>query len=100
MTIASELDPGGAEPRALFDAVDFSDARVLEVGCGNGRLSFRYAHASPFVVGIDPGAEEISAAVAARSADLEGRLRFLRAGALQLPFRDQSFDIVLLAWSL
>ncbi len=98
--MASELDPQGAEPKALFDAADFLNSRVLEVGSGDGRLTFRYAEESPFVVGIEPGAREVASAVDACPSHLKGHVRFLRASAVALPFRDGSFDIALLAWSL
>lgn len=96
--MASDLDPEGAEPRALLEAADFTDARVLEIGSGDGRLTLRYASATRFVVGIEPTVSE--AAADACLADLEGRLRFTRASAVALPFRDEAFDVALFSWSL
>lgn len=98
--MASELDPRGAEPEALFAATDFLNARVLEIGAGDGRLTFRYAEATRFSVGVDPAAKEIAVAVAACPVDLRQRLSFVPAGAIALPFRGGVFDIALLAWSL
>lgn len=98
--MASELDPQGAEPQALLDAADFNNARVLEVGSGDGRLAFRYAEACPFVAGIEPKVEEVASAVDACPSHLRRRLKFMRASAVALPFRDETFDIALLAWSL
>ena len=98
--MGSELDPQGAEPKALFDAADFLNARVLEIGSGDGRLTFRYAEAARFSVGIEPVVKEIVGAVAACPVDLRRRLSFLPASAIALPFRDGAFDIALLAWSL
>ena len=100
MIRTNELDPSGAEPQALLEAADFSDARVLEIGCGNGRLSFRYAEESRAVVGVDPETKDLVAALAARPRHLAGRLTFVPAGAEELPFRDGSFDIAIFAWSL
>jgi ubiquinone/menaquinone biosynthesis C-methylase UbiE len=98
--MASELDPRGVEPEALFAAADFLDARVLEIGAGDGRLTFRYGEATRLSVGIDPAVKDIARAVAACPVDLRRRVSFLPAGALALPFRDGAFDIALLAWSL
>lgn len=100
MIITGELDRSGAEPQALLEAADFNDARVLEIGCGKGRLSFRYAEESRAVVGVDPEAKDLASALAARPRHLAERLTFVRAAALELPFRDGSFDIAIFAWSL
>ena len=98
--MASELDPDGVESRTLLQATDFSNARVLEVGSGDGRLAFRYAKASAFVVGIEPQETELATAVEACASHLRQRVSFLRASALALPFRNETFDIAVLAWSL
>ena len=50
MTIRS--DPENSEIRALFDLVDFCGKHVLEIGCGDGRLTWRYAEAAAHVTGI------------------------------------------------
>ena len=96
----TQLDPAGVEPRMLFDAADFRRARVLEVGCGDGRLAFRYADASAFVVGVEREATELAAARATCPPALRRRVRFIQATALALPFRSNTFDIAVLAWSL
>jgi tRNA G46 methylase TrmB len=52
------LDPEGLETNALFEqAGSFTGLRVLEVGCGDGRLTCRYAGQAASVVAIDPGVE-------------------------------------------
>ena len=98
--MASELDPHGIESGMLLQAADFNNARVLEVGSGDGRLAFRYADASAFVVGIEPQAKEIAASLQACPPQLRRRVSFLQATALAFPFRKETFDIAVLAWSL
>ncbi|NIR50576.1 MAG: methyltransferase domain-containing protein [Phycisphaerae bacterium] len=95
-----ELDPHGIESSALLRAADFNKARVLEVGTGDGRLAFRYAGATAFVVGIEPELKQITSALEACPSDLHQRISFVEATALALPFRSESFDIAVLAWSL
>ena len=97
---ATELDPEGAELKALLGAVDFADACVLEVGTGGGRLAYQYAGISGSVVGVEPEVERLTSAVEACSNGPRRRPRFVRSDAEALPFRDGAFDIVLLAWSL
>jgi ubiquinone/menaquinone biosynthesis C-methylase UbiE len=91
------MDPAGREPREILRSVDFGNANVLEVGAGDGRLTFRYAESARSVVGIDPKAAEIGIAAKANS---RGQVHFLCASATALPFPAERFEIVLLASSL
>jgi ubiquinone/menaquinone biosynthesis C-methylase UbiE len=98
--MASVHDPEGAELRALAKVVDFTDRRVLEIGCGNGRLTWRYAGQASKVLGIDTDAEAIAEARRSTPPDLEHRVRFRVAQAEKLRVRPAGFDIAFLAWSL
>ena len=51
--MSTELDPAGVELRTIHEIADLRNARVLEVGAGDGRLTFRYAMETNKVVGID-----------------------------------------------
>jgi ubiquinone/menaquinone biosynthesis C-methylase UbiE len=93
-------DPEGAELRALDELVDFTDRRVLEVGCGDGRLTWSYARKASRVLGIDTEADAIAEARRATPPDLEHRVRFRVAQAEKLRVRPAGFDIAFLAWSL
>jgi ubiquinone/menaquinone biosynthesis C-methylase UbiE len=95
-------DPEGTETKYLLDYTDLARApgkRVLEVGCGDGRLTWRYARSARRVVGIDLYEEDLQVAVIDRPADLAERVQLARADALQLPFGRQSFDLAIFAWS-
>jgi ubiquinone/menaquinone biosynthesis C-methylase UbiE len=98
--MATEVDPAGLEPCAILQTVEFRNARVLEVGAGDGRLTFRYAGESRSVVGIDPKEPEIRSAAMAARAESGGNTQFLCASATALPFPAREFEIVLLASSL
>jgi len=37
------IDPENNEPRALFEIADIKGLHVLEIGGGDGRLTWRYA---------------------------------------------------------
>jgi len=41
--MAVRTDPEGNETLALFDLVQLDGREVLEIGCGDGRLTRRYA---------------------------------------------------------
>ena len=88
------------EIRALRKLVDFSDQRVLEVGCGEGRLTWEYARPAKQVVGIDPDLDAVRVANYDRPAELRKTTTFACASSLKLPFPNQSFDIALFSWSL
>ncbi len=95
------LDPQGRERAALFELVpDWSGRRVLEVGCGDGRLTREYAAAAGSVLAIDPDAEEIALARADMPDGLGGRIEWRANGIEELGAPPASFDIILLAWAL
>jgi 2-polyprenyl-3-methyl-5-hydroxy-6-metoxy-1,4-benzoquinol methylase len=98
------LDPHGRESAALFEhAFDFSGLRVLEIGCGDGRLTWLYVHQAAFVTAIDPDADKIGHAIANTPEHLKGRVRFqateLEAFAAQAS-PGERYDLVLLSRSL
>jgi len=70
---------------------------VLEVGCGDGRLTRRYAHAAASVLAIDPNRGNIAAL---HRDPPRGRVDARAIGFDRLDLHDRSFDIVLLSWSL
>ena len=92
-------DPDGAEARVLGRTTDFSGARVLEVGCGDGRLTWLYAPRALSVLGIDPDEEQISAARSNTPPELTDRVRFEVAEVEDLS-RTAVFDVAFLSWSL
>lgn len=93
-------DPEGIETDTLHEFVDFGGRRVLEVGCGDGRLTWRYADAARRVVGVDPDADSLYFAPRECPPDLRDVVAFALAGAEALPFPPATFDAVILAWSL
>jgi SAM-dependent methyltransferase len=74
MTI--NVDPENNEPRALFDLADFNGRRVLEIGCGDGRLTWRYADKATHVTAIDPFEGSITRAKENMPNDLVSRVEF------------------------
>jgi ubiquinone/menaquinone biosynthesis C-methylase UbiE len=95
-----QKDPEGFERKKLLDFADFTDAHVLEIGCGEGRLTWKYAAASRLTLGLDPDLSALRVARADCPADLHGRVHFARATAYHLPLPQETFDIAVLAWSL
>lgn len=95
-----DIDPEGRETQALFAVADFREARVLEIGCGAGRLTRRYASVVRSAVGLDSALESLVTARRECPADLTHRLALVQTGAPALPFADTTFDVVVFGWSL
>jgi ubiquinone/menaquinone biosynthesis C-methylase UbiE len=95
-----QKDPENIEGKILQRLVDFSNARVLEVGCGEGRLTWKYAQHAKFVAAFDPDHDALR--VAKADARLKGisQVQFTEASASHIPFSKETFDIAILAWSL
>lgn len=95
-----QKDPEKFENKFLHKLVDFTGKHVLEIGSGEGRLTWRYASSAKQVKGIDPDRDSLRVAYYDMPVDLRNRTAFSCASALNLPFPHETFDIALLAWSL
>jgi ubiquinone/menaquinone biosynthesis C-methylase UbiE len=95
----ADKDPEKQETAHLLDFGKFAGQRVLEIGSGDGRLTWRYAGSARQVVGIDIDRDGLRIAQIERPSDLVDRTLFVEASSLRLPFRKQSFDMAVLAWS-
>lgn len=82
-----------AEVLSLLDLKGIE--RVLDVGCGNGKVTAEIASRVPHgtVLGIDSSAEMVAFAVSHFGRSVPTNLRFETADARRLPFRGE-FDLV------
>jgi ubiquinone/menaquinone biosynthesis C-methylase UbiE len=94
------LDPEGTETRVLHSLVRLAGRDVLEIGSGNGRLTWRYAERAASVVGLEPEETHVLRARAAMPAALRNRVDFRVADAARVELRDAVFDVVVLSWSI
>jgi predicted RNA methylase len=95
-----QLDPEDTEIIALLDyAGDLAGKRVLEIGCGDGRLTWRYAGRAAQVIAIDSDADEIKIALEDCPPKLRGRVEF-QATDIETFDAQEPFDIAILSWSL
>ncbi len=98
--MSSHRDPEGIETRILHEIADLTDTHVLEIGCGDGRLTWRYASVARSAAAIDLDPQRLATALHDRDAPLRGKVTFMQASAEALPFPCERFDRALLAWSL
>jgi ubiquinone/menaquinone biosynthesis C-methylase UbiE len=94
------LDPEGAHLAALRRLGDFSGRRVLEMGCGDGRLTLGIAREAGSVVAFDPDADAIARARRAVPEELAERVAYHVATAREIELEPHSFDLVVFSWSL
>jgi ubiquinone/menaquinone biosynthesis C-methylase UbiE len=94
-----QKDPERAEVQRM-QLADFSGKHVLEIGSGDGRLTWRYADSAARVTGLDPDADALKTAIRDCPANLRAAVSFARASSLHLPFPHEMFDRAILAWSL
>jgi len=81
--------------KKILEHSDLKGKRVLEIGCGAGRISQMYANDVRQIVGIEPEFEKVcSAAHTISSAS------FICGSGMNLPFSSDNFDVVLFTLSL
>ncbi|MBL8098461.1 MAG: class I SAM-dependent methyltransferase [Anaerolineales bacterium] len=95
-----QRDPENKEGKTLHQFVDFSDKRILEVGCGEGRLTWKYAKHAKQVVAFDIDHDAIRVAQADAVLNACQHVLFFNASAKKIPLEKESFDIVIGALSL
>jgi ubiquinone/menaquinone biosynthesis C-methylase UbiE len=76
--------------------------RILELGCGTGRVTIPVARTGARVIGVDRSSEMLGHAVKrARRARSRGRPTFLRGDIRSLPFRTSAgFDLVMAPYGI
>ena len=94
------IDPEGAHLAALRRLGDFRGQRVLELGCGDGRLTLGVAAESASVLAIDPDAEAVERARRCLPIELAQRVTYQVASGRQIEIKPGSFDLALFSWSL
>ena len=94
------LDPEGTEKRVVQDLVDFRGKDVLEVGCGDGRMTWLYADAAASVFAFDPDEPSITTARDEMPERLEKKVEFRVADMMDIDLSDGVYDVGLLSWSI
>ena len=95
-------DPEGISAEIIQEFYDFSGRRVLEIGCGKGRITMAIAEKSQHVTAIDPLEEDIQTAVGNTPEHLKGKIDFIATGIedFKLHADSSKYDIALFSWSL
>jgi ubiquinone/menaquinone biosynthesis C-methylase UbiE len=98
--VSRVLDPEGAHIAALRRLADFSGTRVLELGCGDGRLTLGLAADAASVLAFDPEAEAVERGRRFLPRELAERVEYRVASGKAIELEPCSFDLVVFSWSL
>jgi ubiquinone/menaquinone biosynthesis C-methylase UbiE len=96
----SSYPPPGIEVGLIERYVGLKGRRILEIGCGDGRLTRQYAPLASSVVAIEPDPAKIS--LARRLAASEGitNVAFRVGSAERLRRVGDPFQVAIFSWSL
>ena len=89
-------DPEGIESQFIRDILNPSEGNVLEVGCGDGRLTGELAKISDSVLGLDPD----STSIAKARHLLENGVKLALGSGENIPLAENSVDTVVFSLSL
>jgi ubiquinone/menaquinone biosynthesis C-methylase UbiE len=96
-----KVDPEGNEIRALKQACEWRGKRVIEIGCGNGRLTLRLAGLGPeSIQAIDPSREMVQAARERLPQKYAEIIRYKVGSAQDLRYPGGSFGLAVFSWVL
>ncbi len=88
------------EIKAVKRHVSFSGIDVLEIGCGDGRITRKYWSEPRLLVAVDPDNEALTEASKSLPESLSKNVRLQVGKAEKLNFSKDSFDVVFFTWSL
>jgi 2-polyprenyl-3-methyl-5-hydroxy-6-metoxy-1,4-benzoquinol methylase len=94
------IDPDGVEIVTMRELVDFEGLRIVEIGCGEGRLTFECGREGASVLAFDSDKDAIRKARADTPRALRQRICFEVANAAQIELPKGEFDLALFSWSL
>ena len=98
--MSRNIDPEGIEKRVLNNLIDFTDLDVLEVGCGDGRMTWGFANTARSVLALDPDDSAIAVARAQTPEALKGKLTFQVADITKNKLPRDTFHVAVFSWSM
>jgi ubiquinone/menaquinone biosynthesis C-methylase UbiE len=93
-------DPKGTEFEYLATVPLSFEDRVLDIGCGDGRLTQYFDKGANLVIGMDTNHERIREAQVVLKREYQAKQFLMTSRAEAIPFAEQTFSIVIFSWSL
>lgn len=96
------IDTRPNEASILHKLVNFNGKRVLEIGSGDGRMTWYYAQRAISVLAIDPNKDVIDRALEKQPANVHAQVDFLQTTIedLVVPPGEPGFDVAMFTRSL
>jgi len=95
------MDPAGAEIRALKPITNWRGKRVLEVGCGDGRLTLRLVKFGiEKIIAFDPDPKLIRTARKNLPEKYREKIEYRVGNAEHVKQKPNQFDVVVFSWVL
>ncbi len=94
------IDHKGLETQAIHSLVDFRGRRVIEIGSGDGRMTFFFAEQAAHVVAVEPLPHLVRRAIDRAPDHLSSKVRFVAADATTWRYPTSAFDIAVFSHSL
>ena len=99
--MALVIDPARNEVRALEQVAQWRGKRVLELGCGSGRLTLRLAQLGAAQIdALDPDTKLIDTARKNLPKRYAHRIAYRAGEAERVGHLATSFDLVVFSWAL
>jgi ubiquinone/menaquinone biosynthesis C-methylase UbiE len=92
-------DPENAEHRFLERYIPQSEGRLLDIGCGDGRLTWSLAGNARHIVGTDLDMQDLRIAQKALIESDSKKICFTAAQGESLPFAKETFNQAIFSWS-
>ena len=99
--MAIRVDPERNEIHALKEIGSWRDKKVIEIGCGDGRLTLRLAGLGAGLIhAIDPDTDLIRTARKNLPARFEQQIRYKVGSTEELKYPSNTIDIAVFSWVL
>ena len=94
------IDPEGVETRVIHELIDFVGKDVLEIGCGDGRMTWRFADVAASVLAFDSDESAITMAREETRDALKFKLSFHVADTTNIKLAQGDYDVAVFSWSI
>ena len=93
-------DPENTERSFLKRYIPQADGSILDIGCGDGRLTWLTARIAGLAMGMDIDIDELRTANSRHPDIFSAKVSFAAAVGEAMPFANDVFNLAIFSWSL